>query len=162
MPKWKFKSDKIGAHVIHRNGQRIRLTPADGVFEAEEHELLGARDKFLNVETQAPPLPKSPVIKEQDVAPDDFLDLEVVPAGKGWYDVIDSNGKKINDKKLRWDEATTLVGGANNAAEGSQREADTGEEAGAEEARDSGRVLEPTEDLAGQPSRDRRRRTKRE
>jgi len=92
--KWK----KIGRGTFRTRSGKI-IKPGQ-MFEASPEEI---PEGFRDVIVPAEPLPEEIQI---EVIPPSY---EVKSVAPGWYDVIDSQGKVVNEKRLRYPEAEALV-----------------------------------------------------
>lgn len=104
--KWK----KLGGGSFRLNGHIIK--PGQ-TFKAMESEIpVGFRDVVVRADEAPVGIGKAPAPRK--VSPPEIKPVEVVYTKKaratvGWFDVVDSNGKALNEKALREDIADKLV-----------------------------------------------------
>lgn len=95
---------KVGGGSFHAkiNGKGKLIKPNEK-FRAKPSEIpKGFKDVVV-------PLEKIEEIPEQVLSAPKSLFKKVMRERKGWFDVVDSNGKRISDKALREDEADKLI-----------------------------------------------------
>ena len=91
--KWK----NIGKSFRTRGG---RIIKPNQVFEVLESEIPQAfRDILVPVE----PIPAEPVLKVSGSG------YQLRHRGNNWYDILDAQGKVVNEKALRQDEARKML-----------------------------------------------------
>jgi len=105
---------KIGGGSLRFNG---RIIKPGQTFRATRNELPEAFLDVIVLADSAPgnrPNPKFPPAKGP-AGPPEIKPVEVVytvkarETGGGWYDVVDSNGKALNEKALKKETAEKLV-----------------------------------------------------
>ena len=99
MAKLRFKMKKgMGPHLIRRGGRLVTILPGDEIT-IEKHELVGAMDKFEQLDPD--PEPKQPSVG-----------LKLVHAGGKFWNVINEKTKRrINDKPMLKEDAQKLITG---------------------------------------------------
>jgi len=91
--------EKIGGGSLLLQNRWIK--PREKFWAARED----IPDAFLN---SLRPLTDIPEEKKPENLKID-LDFKVEPKGKGWFDVVNASGKKMNEKSLRIDDANELL-----------------------------------------------------
>jgi hypothetical protein len=96
-------SAKIKWKMLGKNSFRMsngRIIKPNEIFEANEAEIpLAFRDLIV----LAGPIPEPPAL---EVAPGGY---SVMSRGPGWYDVVDAQGKVVNEGALRQADAQKLL-----------------------------------------------------
>lgn len=88
-----------GSHRMKKNGKLMIIKPGQK-FKARPSEIPEAfRDIILPLEN----IPKEPPLKVDEPT------YEIVHKGSGWYNVVDGDGKIMNEKAMRPEEAEELV-----------------------------------------------------
>lgn len=94
----KIKWKKLGAGSFRMTSGRV--IKQNQVFEATPEEIpLGFRDVVVPVE----PIPEPPPL---EVVPGGY---SIMSRGPGWYDVVDAQGKVVNEGALRQADAQKLL-----------------------------------------------------
>lgn len=135
--RWQVVSGTITRRAEGGNGRGARLGKRykrGDVFEAPESEVRACRDQIRLLDPSGDGVRREeapatePVHEPQNTVKDEQGDtsdedepsqdspvntnLRIQQAAPGWYDVInDTTGEKVNDKRLRKDEAEALVTG---------------------------------------------------
>lgn len=94
-----------GSFVADINGRRRTIKPGQQ-FSARLEDIPEAfRDTVVPVDGA------ELKVAEAEVEPVDVAKLEytISPRGGNWFDVLDSNGKQVNEKSLRKDAAEELI-----------------------------------------------------
>lgn len=117
MKRTAVKPDEIrwrktgGGFLYLRIGGRVRMIKPNQLFDAKEEEIpenfrdviipadSAVKEKLDKKRTDAPK-PKTPVAK---------LTYEIVTRAGGYYNVVDQDGKKQNEKALRKEKAELLL-----------------------------------------------------
>jgi len=102
----KVKFRKIGAGSLRL--PNMRYIRSGDVFEAYPDEIpLAFRDVIIPLE----PLPVVEVVKEEVITKlaEESVEYTLSPRGGGWFDVVDKEGKPINEKALKEVVAKELI-----------------------------------------------------
>ena len=101
--RWK----KIGGgsfHMVDEQGKQRIIKPGQ-TFAAYPHEIPQAfRDVVVALETLPEHKPPPPLAGKDPV-----YKLKARSGGGGWYDVVNPNGKVLNEKALKKEEAEKLI-----------------------------------------------------
>ena len=104
----KFLWKKIGAGSFRM--ANLKYIKPGQIFEATEEEIpVAFRDLIVRVDGDASPSPVEVEKKLDDVAKEASEYTLKARGGGGWYDVVDINGKVVNEKALKQDAALELI-----------------------------------------------------
>jgi len=104
--KWR----KLGGGSFHATiGGRRRIIKPNQVFEARLDEIPEAfRDMIQPLSPAAAKAAEVTAVKEE-AAPPVPVEYTLKHRGGGWYDVLDDNGKQVNEKAVKKEEAEKLI-----------------------------------------------------
>lgn len=102
-----------GGTFMLRTAARVRIIKPGQKFYAEEYEIpVAFKDLVELLEKGDEPEKEKPGVKLQDEELDMSLKNDqyvIEKVATGWWDVVDLDGKVMNDKTLRFDKARELL-----------------------------------------------------
>lgn len=91
---------KIGGGDLHIANHILK--PNERFWAARESLPQGFLDSII-------PLSELPDKKEEVKMEPNELGYKIKPRGGGWYDIVDDNGKQLNEKSMRESEANKIL-----------------------------------------------------